>query len=390
MVTIRGRGGRPGESVRGARRRPSGGGALATGLAVGSLIAHLIAGCDRTSEGPVFARGEAPGPSDQPAVPVAVSEAVEGAISTYYSATATLEVDKETEVLARIRGIVRSIEVEEGDRVEPDQTLLEIDNEEYAFVLARAESHRRNLQASFDRMQELSEDLVSVEEFETVQRDLRTAEADEGLARLNVSYLTVKAPFGGTIVRRMVDVGANVSVGTPLFSLADLEPLLARVHVPAKEFRKIQTDQTVDLVLDSTDASLEGRIQLVSPTIDPKTGTIKVTVEVTDYPEGTRPGDFAEVRIVTERHEGSTLISRIAVITDKGEQVVFVDMNGAAERRVVEIGFTDDDRAEVLRGLRLGERVVVKGQRSLKHGAPLKVLEELPVAGSGAGEGEGS
>ena len=66
-----------------------------------------------------------------------------------------------------------------------------------------------------------------------------------------------------------------------------------------------------------------------------------------------------------------------------GYDVVYVDNEGAAERRVVETGFTDSDHTQILSGVVAGERVVVKGQRSLKHGSPIKVLEgagESPVA----------
>jgi RND family efflux transporter MFP subunit len=157
--------------------------------------------------------------------------------------------------------------------------------------------------------------------------------------------------------------------------------------VPSKEFKKLQPNQPVQLVLDSNKARLEGRIKLVSPVIDPQSGTIKVTIEIPTYPQGTRPGDFAEVRIVTERHEASTLVPKIAVFTDRGDQVVYVAADTTAERRVVEVGFQDDTSAEILNGIKSGEEVVVKGQRSLKHGAAIKVLTgvaapNLPGAGA--------
>ena len=141
--------------------------------------------------------------------------------------------------------------------------------------------------------------------------------------------------------------------------------------------------------------------------------------------------NFAEVLIVTERREGTTLVPRGAVLTDKGETVVYVaapapaeapqepgatgpegdrpregrpegrrpdepqprrtppaDQAGSglvAERRLVSVGFTDDLHAEILSGLEVGEQVVVKGQRSLKHGTPLKVLEGAPTDTTGSG-----
>jgi membrane fusion protein (multidrug efflux system) len=145
----------------------------------------------------------------------------------------------------------------------------------------------------------------------------------------------------------------------------------------------------VNLVLDSTGARLAGRIKLISPVIDPTSGTIKLTVEVPDYPEQTRPGDFAQVQIVTEKRDGVLLVPRIAVLTDKGESVVYTVVKGdepdaepAAERRVVEVGFTDDASAQIMSGLSLGDMVVVKGQRSLKNGSPLKILEGDAGAGN--------
>jgi membrane fusion protein, multidrug efflux system len=161
-----------------------------------------------------------------------------------------------------------------------------------------------------------------------------------------------------------------------LFVLSDFDPLLARVHVPSKEFKKLKPDQPVELVLESNRQKLSGRIKLVSPVIDPTSGTIKVTIEITDYPAGVRPGEFAEVHIVTERRLGSTLVPKIALVTDRGEQVLYVAADSTAERRTVEVGFEDDNFAEILSGVSPDESIVVRGQRSLKHGSVIKILDE--------------
>jgi membrane fusion protein (multidrug efflux system) len=307
---------------------------------------------------------------------VAVQAASVGAISSYYTATATLAAEKEAQILARVSGVVEALHCEEGDRVREGQVLLTIDNDEYRYRLAQAEANTADIRSRFQRLEEMQKrDLVSAEEYETLKSDLKSAEAEEGMARLTLSYTNVAAPFKGAVVSRLVDIGQNVNVGTQLFVLSDFDPLLARVFVPAKEFKKLKPDQPVDLVLESSQRRLRGRIKLVSPVIDPSSGTIKVTIEIPDYPDGVRPGDFAEVRIVTENRTGSTLVPKIALVTDRGEQVVYVAAEGSAERRVVEIGFQDDEFAEILSGVAPDEPVVVKGQRSLKHGSPIKILE---------------
>lgn len=355
------------------------------------LVAALAAagGCSKAKGGGAPAAGQAQAAPAQPPVPVAVVPARQGAISSFYNATATLEAEKQAQVLARVAGVVRSLAVEEGDQARADQLLLQIDNEEYQLRVDQAEARRENLESRFRRAEEMrAQELASSQDFEAAKSELAAARSEEGLAKLNLSYTSVRAPFAGRVTRRLVNVGQTAAIGTPLFELADFDPLLARVHVPAKEFRRLLADQPVELTLDSVEQRLQGRITLVSPVIDPQSGTIKVTIEIPSYPAGVRPGDFAEVRIVTDSHAQALLVPRLAVISEKGEDVVYVAAaDSTAERRVVTLGFSDDDNAEITAGVQAGEPVVVKGQRSLKHGAKLKILADTtPVVAGREGE----
>ncbi len=330
---------------------------IALTLIASVLLALAATGCGK-GKGATAANAQAgaPGAASQPPVPVAVVPARVGPIASYYNATATLEAEKQAQVLARVAGVVKSLAVEEGDVVRADQVLLQIDNDEYQLRFDQAQARRENLEARFRRAEEMrAQELASSQDFETAKSELAAAKSDEGLAKLNLSYTTVRAPFGGRITRRLVNPGQTANVGTPLFELADFEPLLARVHVPAKEFRRLVADQPVELTLDSLEQRLQGHITLVSPVIDPQSGTIKVTIEIPTYPPGVRPGDFAEVRIVTDSHERALLVPRLAVISEKGEDVVYVAVaDSTAERRVVTLGFADNDNAEVTAGVQPG------------------------------------
>ena len=362
--------------------------------------ALLATGCGKedsgNGDGPAGMNGMEGGHPEQQAIPVALQSVFTGDIASYYEATATLEAEKSAQVLARITGLVARILVEEGDTVTEGTPLLEVENNEYMLRSQQAAARAVNARARFDRVEMMREQGgISEEDFQAALSDLAVAEADDGLAQLNLSYTTVRAPFSGRVTQRLVDVGRNLSPGNPLFLMADFDPLLANVHVPSRELGKLKQNQSVRLSLDSSGERLEGRIKLISPIIDPTSGTIKLTIEISDYPDGTRPGDFAAVSIVTEKHPGATLVPRGAVMTEKGESFVYVAVLAeakprgkpgegnpaddgpvlSAERRVVEIGFTDDEHAEILSGLKKGEEIVVKGQRSLKHGVPLKVLE---------------
>ena len=349
---------------------------LAAGLALQLGCGDKGGASQAQGSAPPGGPGAPNGAPKQPPTPVAVAEARTGEIASYYTATATLAADKEAEILARVSGVVQKILCEEGDIVNEGSELLLIDNDEYRYRLQQTQAEHAEIEAKLERLSKMrDQELVSTEEFETMKSDLSAAEAAEGMAQLNLSYTRVVAPFTGSIVNRRVNVGQTVNVGTPLFVLSDFRPLLARVHVPAKEFHKLAPDQPVELVLESSSTKLQGRVRLVSPTIDPSSGTIKVTVEINDYPPGVRPGDFAQVSIVTERRTQRTLIPKVALVNERGEHVVFVSADSTAERRVVEVGFQDDFNAEITNGVNVGEHIVVKGQRSLKHGAAIKILE---------------
>lgn len=362
------------------RMTPSRDGLWACALLISLAASVTLAGCGggesaqaQRPSGP----GNGEGRPEQPPVPVTVEPASRGTITTSYAATATLEAEKQAEILARVAGVVQRIPAEEGDLVTTGTALLHIENDEYRLRVQQAQADRERLGAMYERQaQMVAQSLISQETYDDTRTQLEAAEAGEELARLNLSYTTVEAPFEGVIVRRLVDAGQTVQVGTPLFELADFSPLLARIHVPAKEFRRLQADQPVRLTIDSDGTELSGHIRLISPTIDPQTGTIKLTVEIHSYPAHVRPGDFAHASVTTERRENALLVPRPSVMSEKGEDVVFVVVGDVAERRVVELGFLDAEHAEILSGVQEGEQVVSRGQRTLKHGSPVRILED--------------
>ncbi len=340
-----------------------------------SVVGLTAVGCDAATEAKTRAGSGKTRPKKPPA-PVAVAGTETGAIASFYVTTATLEPEKTAPVRARVEGVIERIEVEEGDTVSVDAPLLRIESDKYRLRVDQLAAKTARLADSYRRLQKMvSKNLVGREEFETTKRDLEAAKAEEKLARLDLSYTTVRAPFAGRVIQRMVEVGHSVTDTTTLFEIADLRPLLARVFVPAKAFRRLERKQPVELELESTGHKLTGTIKLVSPVIDPTTGTIKITLEIPDYPPGTRPGDFANVRITTEQHEDALLVPRIALVQDRQNRVVFVVVDGRAQRRVVKVGFEHGEHAEILSGLASGEKVVVKGQNTLKDGDAVKVLE---------------
>ncbi|MBZ0266774.1 efflux RND transporter periplasmic adaptor subunit, partial [bacterium] len=311
--------------------------------------------------------------------PVAVERVTLGTASSYYTATATLEAENRAEIATRVSGVVKRILREEGDFVQAGEVLLLLEDDEAKYRLQQAAANLRIAESDYARRQKMREGgLLSDGEFETTENTLSIRKAELGLADVSLSYTRITAPFAGRVVRRHVDLGANVSAGTMLFEVMDDDPLLARVYIPTKRMGFVREGQEITMHIDSTDSDLLGVVRLISPIVDATTGTVKVTAEVVDHPEGTRAGDFAQMSIVTSKHDNVPLVPSHAVFEEQGQSVLYVVEDGKAVRRVVESGFVDGTRTEIVSGVSAGDLVVVKGQRELRDGAGVAIREGPP------------
>jgi membrane fusion protein (multidrug efflux system) len=325
--------------------------------------------------------GAGAGMPEKKPIPVEVQLPELGLASSSYATTATLEPSSDAEINARATGVVRELLSEEGDYVEAGQILLRLEDDDQRLRVKRAQQDLDSAKREYDRLVKMREGLVSSTDMETAESTFNQAETELELAELALSYTRIAAPFSGRVVWREVDLGAHVRDGAMLFRMMAIKPLLVRVHIPANRMGTVAVGQAVSLQVDSVGQVLTGTIDLVSPIVDPNTGTVKVTVVLDDYPEGVRPGDFAEIEIVTAQRDNALLLPSTAVIEERGQHILYLADGDKASRREVEIGFVVGDKTEIVSGLEAGAQVVVKGQRNLSEGA---IIEDLTNADTSA------
>jgi membrane fusion protein (multidrug efflux system) len=330
------------------------------------------------------ATDQAGGEADaETSVPVEVQPVRRASMTAAYSGTAPIEAHEEAEVVAKVGGEVREIFVEEGDTVTKGQVLARLDGDRLRLDVAQAEANLRKLERDNSRLQELSEQgLVAKGTAENARYDLDALRASYDRARLELSYTTIRAPIAGVISTRYIKVGNTIGPDQPTFRVTDLDPLIAYVHVPEKELRKLAPGQKAAILVDALGADLfEGTISRISPTIDSKTGTFRVRVEVPDESRRLRPGMFARVNIVYEQRENTLQVPRNSILDADGRQSVFVIVGGKAEQRWIGVGLSNGGWVEVTEGLDGGESVVVVGQGGLKTGTQVKVVEAVRADG---------
>lgn len=203
-----------------------------------------------------------------------------------------------------------------------------------------------------------------------------------------IERLPVYAEASGTVAGLAVREGDYVKPGSPVMRLQSYARVWVIASIPEADLAQIEAGQPVSLQFPSAPgAPEEGTVDYVYPTIDPRTRTADVRIEVDNASGALRPGAYADIQFTLGSGESRLSVPSEALLRDsRGEHVIVALGNGRFAGRRVEAGVTDGQRTEVLSGLETGERVVVSGQFMLDSEANLREglakLEPQPEKGA--------
>ena len=312
------------------------------------------------------------------AVPVEVALAHTGEISSYLLFNSTIETEAAVEIFPQISGMVERVAVEEGDRVEFGDTLVAIEDDQLRIANREAQVNLDYQQTGYKRTEEMfRRKLISDQEFETRKYELEQARLRVERTQLDLAHAAILAPFSGVITERYVQVGARVGSGSKLYDLIKLDDMIARVFVPGQYLSAINNGQQSVITSEFLpDKSFKGWVKRISPVVDPRSGTFKVTVGVRDRFEYLRPGLFVSVRIVTDTHEKAILIPKQAIVYDGGDKFVFAVDDTVAVRVKLQPGFEDVEYVEALADVEAGSSIIIVGQNGLKDGTRVRVVND--------------
>lgn len=319
------------------------------------------------------------------AVPVEIAHTHIGEISSYLLFNSTIETEAAVEIYPQISGMVERVAVEEGDRVEVGDTLLHIEDDQLRIADREARVNLDYQQTSYQRTEEMfKRKLISDQEFETKKYELAQARLRCERAQLELEHAAILAPFSGMITGRNVQVGARVGSGSKLYDLIKLDDMIARVFVPGQYLTAIRNEQRASITSEFLpDKLFKGWVKRISPVVDPRSGTFKVTVGLRDRFEYLRPGLSVSVQIITDTHQAAVLIPKQAVVYDGGDKFVFAVRDTIAEKVQLVQGFENADFIEALADIDPGTPIIIVGQNGLKDQARVRVINGQPASKTG-------
>lgn len=294
--------------------------------------------------------------------------------------TAVLEAARTVRIVAQEEGQLKELPVYEGDRVKQGQVIARLDDSLLQAELNKVAATRRQAEADLKRLQALKQkQLVSDEQLSKAQTALAVARADEQALRTRIDYMAIRAPFDGVISQRLVEPGDVIVRYQHMLTLLDDSQLRARLPVSELFLPLLKQDDLAQVRIDALGAEqFPAHIVRIYPAVDEKTRQGVVEVQLQTPPPGALPGQLCRVQIQLPV-SGRAVIPLQAVRHDGNELYVFrINAEGKAERVVVRTGIHLAEQVEVLEGLAMGERVVVRGFTGLRAGSAVKVVNDKP------------
>jgi membrane fusion protein, multidrug efflux system len=332
------------------------------------------------------------------AVPVVVVRAHRGNIGVYYTNVGSVTAINTDTITSIVGGQLMAVNYKEGDIVQKDQLLIEIDPRPFQVQLENAEGQLAKDQALLaDAVLDLAryETLVKQNAVPTQTLDTQralvdqykgTVKSDQAMinsANLNLEYSKIKSPITGRVGLRLVDPGniVQASATTPLVVITQIDPISVLFPVVEDQLATIYAKQRAGESLtveawDRTDTKkiATGTLFTIDNQIDQTTGTVRVRANFDNKNFELFPNQFVNVRLLVQQKSGVILLADAAIQRSTSQLYVFlVNPDSTATVRNITVGTSDGGETEITSGLAPGDEVVMTGVDKLQEGSKVSV-----------------
>ena len=329
-------------------------------------------------------------PSPKPSLTVTVTSPQSGSLTQKITANGSLAAWQEAIIGAEANGLkITEVRVNVGDRVQRGDVLAVLQADTLRAELAQAEAalaeanaSAQEAKAQSDRARNLQQQgfFSSAQLSQTLAADasaqarVQSARAMVQLQTVRLSQTQVRAPDAGVISARQATVGSVVGAGTELFRLIRQGRIEWRAEVTAAEIGRIRVGAPVQ-VKAASGQMLQGKVRMVSPSVDAQTRNAIVYVDLPSATGSARAGMYAQGEIALGQSQAITVPQTAVVVRDGFSYVYTVGADQKVSQLKVQTGRQSGDRVEVLSGLKADARVVASGGAFLNHGDTVRVVD---------------
>jgi RND family efflux transporter MFP subunit len=356
-------------------------------LAVLSLAACTKSQADVSQPPPASSAGTTAG---SPKLSVEGFTVVSKPLDTVAHLEGELTPYEHVDIFARVAGFVAGVPVDRGSRVKTGALLATVVAPELRAQRAEAQAKLLGDKATFERLKAASQTpgAVAENEVQTAEATMHADEARLDSLRAVEQYLTVTAPFDGVITERNIHPGALVGPqgaggSTPMLKLEQVHRLRLTVPVPESLAGAIASGAPANFTVRAyPGVKFTGNVARIAQSVDPKTRSMAVELDIDNGDGRLAPGMFADVLWPVKRATPSIFVPPAAIVQSTEKTFVARVRDGVVEQVPVQRGVVQGDLVEVFGGLQDGDVIARRGSEELRPGVHVEVRAPAPPASS--------
>lgn len=308
-------------------------------------------------------------------IPVTVATVTEGSTDQQLVRTGNLIPYKQAEIMATSAGKVMAVKYELGSYVSKGAAIVSVDSRLKQLSLEATELNITKLKKDTDRYTKLLAGNAATEiQVNDTKYSYESALNQAEQIKQQISDASVAAPISGRIIKKNIEPGEFVNVGTSLGTIMDVARLKVQVMVSESDVYKLKEGQHVQVKTDVyPDKTIDGVISYIAPQGD-ESHNYPVEIVIQNASQ-LKAGTFVTVSFLQKTSQQALLIPRSSLVESIRNPYVYVIENNVAKIRKIEVGRELGDKIEVLSGLTSGETVITTGQINLSEGATVQVAK---------------
>lgn len=328
-----------------------------------------------------FLHAEKTAPQNQKQLtPVYVTAVKAGRVYDSVEALGTAHATESVDITANVTDLLREIRFSDGQTVKKGDVIAVLEQRELSAQLAAARARMEQEKRELARLEGLVRDkAVSRQNYDQRMTSLEITQREVEEIEARIAYRTIVAPFDGTLGVRRISAGALVQPGDVITTLDDISSIKLDFNVPSTFLQTLAPGVPVEAEVDALSGRIfRGKIESVSPRIDPVTRSVLVRAVLPNEDGRLRPGLLMRVRLIKREREGLIIPEESILQRQQSHFVLVVTPDDTVEERMITIGARLPGRAEVMRGLEAGERIIVRGVNRVRSGEKVTVAQEVP------------
>ena len=309
----------------------------------------------------------------QQVVAVDTVRAERGLVEERVESIGTARANEAIVLTAKITGHVSAIGFKEGQKVQAGDLMIEFDARQQRADVEEARATVEEIRRRVERARMLRQSgNVAEARVDELSGLYLAAQARQRSVEAKLADLRINAPFAGRVGLRQVSLGNLVQPGTAITTLDDVSKIKLEFAIPEVQLGRMKMGLPV-LARSAAypDRIFKGLVRAIDTRVDPVTRSIRINAEFDNADELLRPGMFLIVELVVERRENAVLVPEEAIVPEATRQYLMVVQNNRAKRIEVTIGERLSGKVEVLRGLAVGDEVILRGTQKARDGAPV-------------------